>query len=127
MQLKNSEKPNIKEYKTLNIEDIKENKDINTSDDNQIKIEISVLTKPELVEADSYKDYLAELQVGREGLIIDNAHHRGLLLPQVPVEQNWNLETYLENLCYKAGLDKDDWKDENTKIYSFQALVFNEK
>ena len=47
MQLKNSEKPNIKEYKTLNIEDIKENKDINTSDDNQIKIEMESLEKIE--------------------------------------------------------------------------------
>ena len=47
MQLKNSEKPNIKEYKTLNIEDIKENKDINASDDNQIKIEMESLEKIE--------------------------------------------------------------------------------
>lgn len=94
---------------------------------NQIKIEISVLTKPELVEVDTYQDYLSKLQVGRDGLIIENAYHRGLLLPQVPIEQNWDLETYLENLCYKAGLDKNGWKDENTKIYSFQALVFNEK
>lgn len=94
---------------------------------NQIKIEISVLTKPELVEVDTYKDYLSKLQVGRDGLIIENAYNRGLLLPQVPIEQNWDLETYLENLCYKAGLDKNSWKDESTKIYSFQALVFNEK
>ena len=66
------------------------------------------------------------LKVGRDGLIIENMYHRGLLLPQVPIEQNWDIETFLENLCYKAGLYGDAWKDNNTKIYSFQAQIFDE-
>lgn len=91
------------------------------------EIEVSVLTKPKLVEVDSYNEYLEVLKVGRDGLIIENIYHRGLLLPQVPIEQNWDIKTYLENLCYKAGLNKDAWKDENTKIYNFQAQIFEEK
>jgi uncharacterized protein (TIGR00296 family) len=93
----------------------------------KIKIEVSVLTKPQLVEVGSYEDYLNVLEVGKDGLIIENSYHRGLLLPQVPVEQNWDIETFLENLCYKAGLYKDAWKEENTKIYNFQAQIFEEK
>lgn len=93
----------------------------------EIQLEISVLTKPELVSIKSYKDYCSKLEVGRDGLIIENNYYKGLLLPQVPIEQNWDLKTYLENLCYKAGLNKDAWKDSNTKIYNFQAIVFGEK
>lgn len=92
-----------------------------------VKIEVSVLTKPELVEVKSYEDYLEKLKVGRDGLIIENSYHRGLLLPQVPIEQNWDLITFLENLCYKAGLPTNTWKDSNTKIFSFQAQIFDEK
>lgn len=92
-----------------------------------IKIEVSVLTKPKIVEVDSYQDYLKLLIVGRDGLIIENSYHRGLLLPQVPVEQNWNILEFLEGLCYKAGLYKDAWKEKDTKIYSFQAQIFEEK
>ncbi len=92
-----------------------------------VDIEVSVLTKPKLVEVDSYEDYLDVLKVGRDGLIIENMYHRGLLLPQVPVEQNWDIKTFLENLCYKAGLHEDAWKDDYTKIYSFQAQIFEEK
>lgn len=93
----------------------------------KIRIEVSVLTKPKIVEVDSYDEYLDVLKVGTDGLIIENMYHRGLLLPQVPIEQNWDIKTFLENLCYKAGLHKDAWMDENTKIYNFQAQIFEEK
>ena len=93
----------------------------------KVNIEVSVLTKPQQVIVDSYEDYLDVLKVGRDGLIIENMYHRGLLLPQVPIEQNWDIKTFLENLCYKAGLYADAWKEENTKIYSFQAHIFEEE
>lgn len=92
-----------------------------------VQIEVSVLTKPTIITIDNYEDYFSLIKVGRDGLIIENAYHRGLLLPQVPVEQKWDVKTYLENLCYKAGLHQNSWKDEETKIYSFQAQIFNEK
>ena len=78
------------------------------------------------LEFDTFEEYLDVLKVGRDGLIIENGYHRGLLLPQVPIEQNWDIKTFLENLCYKAGLYSDAWKEENTKIYSFQAQIFDE-
>ncbi len=100
---------------------------ISLSEFQKVKLEVSVLTKPKLVEIESYEDYFEVLEVGRDGLIIENGYHRGLLLPQVPVEQKWDIKTYLENLCYKAGLSVDKWKEDYTKIYSFQAQIFEEK
>ncbi len=75
---------------------------------------ISRLTDPELVE------------VGRHGLIIEKGASKGLLLPQVAVEYNWNRTEFLEHTCQKAGLPPDSWRDSDTKIYVFSAVVFGE-
>jgi AMMECR1 domain-containing protein len=53
---------------------------------------------------------------------------RGLLLPQVPIDhgRNWDVNTFLKHTCIKAGLSDNAWKDNHTKIYSFQAILFEE-
>lgn len=83
-------------------------------------IEISVLSLPRPIER------IKEIEVGRHGLIISKGAARGLLLPQVPLEYNWDLETYLAHGCLKAGLDPDCWK-KGAKIEIFEAEVFNEE
>ena len=83
------------------------------------KIEISVLSAPRPTKN------ISEIKVGIHGIIISKGSKKGLLLPQVPIEWNWDLETYLEHGCQKAGLDKDEWKKE-TKIEIFSAQVFSE-
>lgn len=94
-----------------------------------IVIELSILTPPELIEVKDPKEYLNKIVIGRDGLIAERGMRRGLLLPQVPVEQgrNWNVKDFLENTCQKAWLSKDAWKEKDTKIYSFQAILFEEK
>jgi hypothetical protein len=67
-----------------------------------------------------------EIQVGRDGLVVKQGNREGLLLPQVPVEQGWDRETFLEQTCVKAGLLRDCSKDERTDIFSFTALVIEE-
>lgn len=91
-----------------------------------ITIEISVLTKPTKVIVKDYNEYLDKLEVGVDGLIIESDYNRGLLLPQVPIEQNWDIEEFLENLCYKAGLASDAWVSATTDIFKFQAQIFQE-
>lgn len=86
---------------------------------NQIKIEISVLSLPQPI-----KD-INEIKVGKHGLIISKGFNKGLLLPQVPIEWNWDLETYLKHGCLKAGLDEDEWK-KGARIEIFTAQVFSE-
>ena len=41
-------------------------------------------------------------------------------------EQNWDIEEFLENLCYKAGLASDAWMSATTDIFKFQAQIFQE-
>jgi len=65
--------------------------------------------------------------VGVHGLLVKRGNHEGLLLPQVPVEQGWDSETFLAHTCHKAGLPSDSWKDDETDIFSFTAVVFGEK
>tara|TARA_Y100000310_G_scaffold329536_1_gene399588 strand:- start:94 stop:687 length:594 start_codon:yes stop_codon:yes gene_type:complete len=92
-----------------------------------IRIELSVLTLPELIEVKKPEDYLKAIEIGRDGLILRGSSNSGLLLPIVAVEYNWDAKAFLENLCHKAGIPGDAWKDLNNKIYRFQSKVFSEK
>jgi len=68
-----------------------------------------------------------QITVGRDGLLIRNRNNEGLLLPQVPTEQGWDRQTFLEETCAKAGLPHTCWQDENTDIFRFTAEVFHEE
>jgi uncharacterized protein (TIGR00296 family) len=92
----------------------------------QITFEVSVLTPPEIVEAEKPTDYPSKIKVGQDGLIIENGYCKGLLLPQVPIEWNWNEEEFLCQCSMKAGLPPDSWLLKDTKIYRFQAIIFEE-
>ncbi len=85
----------------------------------ETKIEISVLSVPQLIED------ISEIEVGKHGIIITKGLSRGLLLPQVPVEWGWDRETFLSHGCIKAGLKKDAWK-KGAQIEIFSAQVFSE-
>jgi uncharacterized protein (TIGR00296 family) len=90
-----------------------------------IRIEVSILTEPVLIK-DHCKKYKKEIELGKHGLILRNGVCGSLFLPQVPVEQGWDLEEYLENLCCKAGLTADCWLEPASKLYKFEAEVFSE-
>ena len=92
----------------------------------QITFEVSVLTPPERVKVEKPTEYPTKIKVGRDGLIIENSYRKGLLLPQVPVELDWNEEEFLCQTSMKAGLPPDAWLLKDTKIYMFQAIIFEE-
>lgn len=95
---------------------------VSTDELKDIDIEISILTVPQKVG--SYKD----VKVGRDGIIITKGTMKGLLLPQVPVEQGWNLEEYISYGCMKAGLSSDEWqRGSGVEIETFRGFVFGEK
>ena len=83
-----------------------------------LEYEISVLTPLKPV-ADP-----RSVEVGKHGLVISMGERKGLLLPQVPVENGWNRDQFLSQTCLKAGLPSDAWK-KGAKISSFQAIVFH--
>ncbi len=86
-----------------------------------IELEISVLSPLFEVRDPS------TIVVGTHGLVVSRGSHRGLLLPQVPVEWGWNRETFLSETCVKAGLPEGAWKEKGTKIEAFTADVFSER
>jgi len=92
----------------------------------QITFEVSVLTPPERVTVEKPTDYPSKIKVGQDGLIIEKSYCKGLLLPQVPVELGWNEEEFLCQCSMKAGLPPDSWLLKDTKIYRFQAIIFEE-
>jgi uncharacterized protein (TIGR00296 family) len=91
-----------------------------------IIFEVTVLTPPKRITVNEPKEYLSQIKIGRDGLVVRNGFNSGLLLPQVPVEYNWNIEEFLEYACEKAGLPNNCWKDNNTEIQKFQGVIFKE-
>jgi hypothetical protein len=91
-----------------------------------IALEISVLTPPRLLKVNKAEDYLNQIRIGTDGLIIRYIHGSGLLLPQVATEWMWDARQFLEHTCLKAGLDKNAWKDLENRLYVFQAQIFSD-
>jgi len=92
----------------------------------QITFEVSVLTPPERIEVEKTTEYPSKIKVGRDGLIVERSYCKGLLLPQVPVEFKWEEEEFLCQCSMKGGLPPDSWLLKDTKIYRFQAIIFEE-
>jgi AmmeMemoRadiSam system protein B/AmmeMemoRadiSam system protein A len=90
---------------------------VQVSELKDLEIEISVLTPPRLINGPH------QIEVGKHGLIISRGERRGLLLPQVPVENHWDRDTFLQQACLKAGLPRYAWRW--AEIYVFEAQVFH--
>lgn len=93
----------------------------------EVIFEVSVLTKPLLIRVDNSDVSLKKIVIGRDGLMLESVYGSGLFLPQVPVEQKWNVREYLTNLCYKAGAPSDTWLVPESKLYTFNSIIFREK
>ena len=68
-------------------------------------------------------DRAKEVVIGKHGLQIQQGHKRGLLLPGVAIENDYNSETFLQQVCLKAGLSPTDWKEDNTQLATFEGNV----
>ena len=67
-----------------------------------------------------------QVQVGVHGLFLTHRGRNGVLLPQVPVEQGWNLDEYLNYICVKAGLPPGSFEAPGAQLFTFTAEVFGE-
>ena len=99
---------------------------ISISELDDILIEVSILTLPSLINVEKTTDYPQQIKIGRDGLIIERGMYKGLLLPQVPIEWNWNAEEFLGHCCEKAGLLSDAWLLPGTKISKFSCILIQE-
>jgi AmmeMemoRadiSam system protein A len=84
-------------------------------------IEISVLSPLELCPDPR------TVKVGVHGLYLVRQGRSGVLLPQVPVEQGWDLDNYLDYICVKAGLPPGSCEAPDARLYTFTAAVFGEE
>lgn len=90
------------------------------SDVDLLVIEVSLLSAPESIDP-------RHVDVGRHGLIVSTRGRRGLLLPQVPLQFGWSREEFLDEVCVKAGLPPDAWRNESARLLAFTAEVFSEE
>jgi AmmeMemoRadiSam system protein A len=83
-----------------------------------LHVEVTVLSPLEAIQN------IAGINIGVHGLYLEKESRSSVFLPQVPVEQGWNLTTYLEQLALKAGLPGDGWK--GAKLSTFTAEIIRE-
>jgi AmmeMemoRadiSam system protein A len=83
-----------------------------------LSIEINVLSRPFDIRPE-------EIEIGRHGLLVSSLFARGLLLPEVAVDWNWNAERFLDETCRKAGLPEGAWR-RGARIQAFTTQVFAE-
>lgn len=86
-----------------------------------LDVEVSILGPLEEIDP---RDPAA-IDIGRHGLVVEQGHRRGLLLPQVATEWGWDREQFLSHTCTKAGLPADCWQ-RGAKVYRFAADVFGD-
>ena len=82
-----------------------------------IDVEVTVLSPLEPMKDKN------DFEIGKHGLYIVKGYNRGILLPQVPVEFGWDGDTFLKQICKKAGLPEDAWKE--ASLYRFTAEIID--
>jgi AmmeMemoRadiSam system protein A len=85
----------------------------------ELAVSLSILSPLEPIQPE-------EVEIGRHGLLVSLGAHRGLLLPQVPMEHGWDRITFLEQTCKKAGLPHNAWQT-GAKLEAFTAEVFGDR
>lgn len=99
---------------------------VTPSELDRIQVEVSVLTPPETMVEEDRRKLPQLVRIGVDGLIAERGLSKGLLLPQVPVEWDWNAEEFLAQTCLKAGLSSTSWLERDVNIHRFQAQIFEE-
>ncbi len=66
-----------------------------------------------------------QINIGQHGLMLRLGNKSGVFLPKVPVEQGWDLNAYLANLCHKAGLSPDSLHNPDAKLFWYETLAFD--
>ena len=91
----------------------------------KIRIEVSVLTEPKPISYSDESDLLAQLRPRVDGVTIRKGVKSATFLPQVwkqlPIP-----ESFLSNLCMKAGLASDAWREGELVVETYQVQYFEE-
>ena len=85
-----------------------------------LRVEVTLLGARERIE--DAEDFI----LGEHGLVLECEGRRGLLLPQVPLEQRWDKREFLRGLCRKAGVPDAAWNAPGARLYRFRGTVLRE-
>jgi AmmeMemoRadiSam system protein A len=90
-----------------------------------IQIEILRLTRPTPLDYRDAEDLLSKLSPFVDGVIVRDGFHRATFLPQVwekiPVAAD-----FLDNLCYKMGVQPDLWRQRHLDVLTYRVEEFHE-
>lgn len=87
----------------------------------ELEFEVSVLTDPKELKFSDEDDLLKKIVKGRNGLIISKGSASATFLPSV-WEQISSKEEFLSELCLKAGLSADAWREKGFKVKTYTAI-----
>lgn len=73
------------------------------------------------------EDRIQAVTIGTHGLQISRGRYRGLLLPSVAIDHHWDAEEFLRQVCVKAGLPREAWKDRDTVLSTFEGYAIEGK
>ena len=100
---------------------------VDKSELHDLIFEVTIMTPPQTIKYETPEELLNQISVPGDGLIVEYKGYKGLLLPQVPIEQNWNKEEFLSFTCRKAYLPTNIWKKEKIIVQRFQGIIFSEE
>ena len=99
---------------------------LSKSEWDKVKVEISILTEPELLEYSGSDDLLNKLRPGIDGVILKKGFAQSTFLPQV-WDQLPDKAEFLTHLCMKAGMSGSEWKRGELTVYTYQVQAFEEE
>jgi uncharacterized protein len=81
-----------------------------------LRVEISVLSPAHAVAPD-------KVDPATHGVCISHTGRRAVFLPQVAARHGWDPETLLGELCMKADLARDAWRDPSVVLRVFTVVT----
>ena len=92
---------------------------------NGIEIEVSRLTRPLPLEYKDAQDLLSKLRPHVDGVVLQDGYRRATFLPQV-WEKISDPAEFLNNLCYKMGVNASLWRSKHLEVLTYQVEEFRE-
>ena len=99
-------------------------KPLSAAEFESVEVEISLLSALEPMTFSDEQDALAQLRVGRDGLVFEYGYHSSTFLPQV-WEDLQDPTEFIAHLKYKAGLPPDFW-DREVKLMRYTVSKWRE-
>jgi len=92
----------------------------------RIQVEVSRLTRPIQLEYKDAEDLLAKIRPHVDGVILKDEYRRATFLPQV-WEKIPNPVEFMNNLCYKMGVNENHWRNKHLDVFTYQVEEFHEQ